>query len=93
MNFEPMQILGSLIPASATLAESYLNASLSPPQTLTGWSLEERDPQVIEQLLPFYDWLYHYYFRVKTDGWEHIPREGQVLLIGSLDILTAVNGR
>lgn len=83
MNFEPIQILGSLLPASATLAESYLNASLSPPHTLTGWSLEERDPQVIEQLLPFYDWLYHYYFRVKTDGWEHIPREGQVLLIGS----------
>jgi hypothetical protein len=36
MNFEPMQILGSLIPASATLAELYLNASLSPPHTCSG---------------------------------------------------------
>jgi hypothetical protein len=56
---------------------------LTPPNKLTGWSLEERQPQVIEKLLPFYGWFYQYYFRVKTDGWENIPREGQVLLIGS----------
>jgi 1-acyl-sn-glycerol-3-phosphate acyltransferase len=83
MNFQTIQILGSLIPASATLVELYLKASFAPSHTLTGWSLEERNLKVIEQLLPFYDWLYHYYFRVKTDGWEHIPPEGQVLLIGS----------
>jgi 1-acyl-sn-glycerol-3-phosphate acyltransferase len=83
MNFQAIQTLGSLLPASATLAGLSLKASLAPAQTLTGWSLEERDPQIIEQLLPFYDWLYHYYFRVRTDGWQHIPAQGQVLLIGS----------
>jgi 1-acyl-sn-glycerol-3-phosphate acyltransferase len=75
--------LDSLIAASATLAELSLKATLAPAHTLTGWSLEERDPEVIEQLLPFYGWFYENYFRVRTDGWEHIPSQGQVLLIGS----------
>jgi 1-acyl-sn-glycerol-3-phosphate acyltransferase len=47
-----------------------------------GWSLEERDPQVIRNFMPIWQWFYNYYFRVKTDGWEHIP-DGQVLLVGS----------
>jgi 1-acyl-sn-glycerol-3-phosphate acyltransferase len=75
--------LGSLIPAAATLARLYFEAYFAPPNTLTGFSLEERSPEVIEKLLPFYGWLYQYYFRVTTDGWQHIPQEGQVLLIGS----------
>jgi 1-acyl-sn-glycerol-3-phosphate acyltransferase len=61
----------------------YLNATDAPANTLTGLSLDDRDPRVIEQLLPFFDWVYHSYFRVKTDGWEHIPRAGKVLLVGS----------
>ncbi|MEC4814700.1 MAG: lysophospholipid acyltransferase family protein [Scytonema sp. PMC 1069.18] len=52
-------------------------------QSLPGWSLEERDPKFIEALMPILDWFYRYYFRVKTDGWHHIPTEGQVLLVGS----------
>lgn len=48
----------------------------------SGWSLEERDPKVIEKLMPFWGFLYEYYFRVRTGGWENIP-EGQVLLVGS----------
>ena len=48
-----------------------------------GWSLEERDPEVIELLLDQWEWIYRYYFRVTTDGWHHIPAEGQVLLVGS----------
>ncbi|ACK71813.1 phospholipid/glycerol acyltransferase [Gloeothece citriformis PCC 7424] len=47
-----------------------------------GWSLEQRDPQFINSLLPHWSWIYHYYFCVKTDGWEHIPKE-KVLLVGS----------
>lgn len=76
-------MLESFFPSAATWAELCLKASLASPDTLTGWSLDERDPQVIEKLLPFYDWLYRYYFQVKTDGWENIPRDRQVLLIGS----------
>ena len=48
-----------------------------------GWSIEARDPKTIESLMPLWEWFYRYYFRVKTDGWEHIPPEGQVLLVGS----------
>ena len=48
-----------------------------------GWSLDERDPKAIEALMLYGEWLYRYYFRVKTDGWHHIPPQGRVLLVGS----------
>ena len=48
-----------------------------------GWSLEKRDPKFIESLMPFLEWLYRYYFRVKTDGWHHVPEKEKVLLVGS----------
>lgn len=47
-----------------------------------GWSLEKRDPEIIKSLMPFWEWFYKYYFRVTSDGWEHIPPE-KVLLVGS----------
>lgn len=48
-----------------------------------GWSLDERDPRVIQSLMPAWEWLYKYYFRVKTDGWHHIPPDKPVLIVGS----------
>lgn len=33
--------------------------------------------------MPFWEWLYKYYFRVETEGWQHIPANQQVLLVGS----------
>ena len=48
-----------------------------------GWSLEKRDPRVIEALMPIWEWFYRYYFRVETDGWHHIPQRGKCLLVGS----------
>lgn len=51
--------------------------------TQSGWSLDQRDPQVIRSLMSVWQWLYAYYFRVETSGWQHIPHQGQVLLIGS----------
>ncbi len=47
-----------------------------------GWNLESRDRDFIESLMPIWDWLYHYYFRVQTSGWETVPN-GQVLVVGS----------
>ena len=47
-----------------------------------GWSLEARDPKKIKQLMPFWELVYNYYFRVQTSGWDNIP-SGQVLLVGS----------
>jgi 1-acyl-sn-glycerol-3-phosphate acyltransferase len=51
--------------------------------SLKGWSLEEREPQFIESLMPLWEWFYRYYFRVETDGWHHIPLNQQVLIVGS----------
>ncbi len=78
-----MQIFSSFVSSTATFAELSLQAAKAPVDTLTGWSLEDRDPQVIEKFVPLLDWFYHHYFRVKTDGWENIPPSGQVLFIGS----------
>jgi 1-acyl-sn-glycerol-3-phosphate acyltransferase len=33
--------------------------------------------------MPVWEWFYRYYFRVTTDGWEHIPDRGQFLFVGS----------
>ncbi len=73
MNNPQLQTLASTIRSAGVVAELYLKASLATPQTLTGWSLDDRDPQIIEKLMPFFAWVYQYYFRVQTDGWEHIP--------------------
>lgn len=48
-----------------------------------GWSLDERDPKFIESLMPLFSFLYHYYFRVQTSGWDNIPPQKKVLLVGS----------
>ncbi len=73
----------SVIQSLGTVTNLYLKASLAGANTLTGWSLDDRNPQIIEKLMPFFSWMYKYYFRVQTDGWEHIPKTGKVLLIGS----------
>jgi 1-acyl-sn-glycerol-3-phosphate acyltransferase len=51
--------------------------------TKPGWSLHERDPKFIQYLMPLVGWLYHYYFRVQTSGWENIPADKHVLFVGS----------
>ncbi|WP_414756620.1 lysophospholipid acyltransferase family protein [Anabaena sp. CCY 9910] len=51
--------------------------------TKLGWSLEERDPEFIKSVMPLLGFFYHYYFRVQTGGWHHIPPQGKVLIVGS----------
>ncbi|WP_413165749.1 glycerol acyltransferase [Capilliphycus salinus ALCB114379] len=48
-----------------------------------GWSLDERDPDYINALMPVWEWFYRYYFRVETDGWHHVPSEDKFLIVGS----------
>lgn len=48
-----------------------------------GWSLKTRNPEFIRSLMPFWEWFYRYYFRVTTDGWQHISEPEKVLLVGS----------
>ena len=83
MKSQQIKTLASTIESAAIFADLYLKASLAPANTLTGWSLEDRDPEIIEKLMPFFGWFYEQYFRVQTDGWENIPKTGKVLLIGS----------
>ncbi|NEO58059.1 MAG: acyltransferase family protein [Okeania sp. SIO3B5] len=52
-------------------------------QAYDGWSLDDRDPKVIESLMPLWEWFYRYYFQVQTDGWHHIPRDEKILIVGS----------
>jgi 1-acyl-sn-glycerol-3-phosphate acyltransferase len=78
-----MQTSIRFIAAFKPLLELSMRATLAPANRWNGWSLADRDPHVIEQLRPLLDWLYHDYFRAQTDGWEHMPVAGKVLLIGS----------
>ncbi|MGK7923043.1 MAG: lysophospholipid acyltransferase family protein [Trichodesmium sp.] len=52
-------------------------------QTYDGWSLDDRDPEVIESMMPLWEWFYRYYFRVQTSGWDNIPRDKKMLIVGS----------
>jgi 1-acyl-sn-glycerol-3-phosphate acyltransferase len=83
MNRQLLPELDVLVQGAQTFVRSYLEAALTNPEQLTGWSLEDRDPRVIEALLPFFGWFYRHYFHVRADGWEHLPPAGKMLLIGS----------
>lgn len=53
------------------------------PSPRSGWCLNQRNPKVIQALMPIWGWFYRYYFRVQTSGWQHIPSQGRVLFVGS----------
>ncbi|MEA5521719.1 lysophospholipid acyltransferase family protein [Limnoraphis robusta Tam1] len=62
------------------------SADFRPPVSRSrydGWSLDERNPDYINALMPLWEWFYRYYFRVQTDGWHHVPSEGKFLVVGS----------
>lgn len=53
-------------------------------RTLDGLSLDQRDPDFIEStLMPIWEWFYHHYFHVTTDGWGNVPESGKVMIVGS----------
>lgn len=83
MILQSMQSLVSFLSAFHTFTELYAQADRIPSHHLNGLSLDGRDPRVIDQIIPLMDWLYQHYFHVQTDGWENIPNEGRVMLIGS----------
>ncbi len=78
-----MQDFSHFTAAANDFATLALKATLAPSNTLTGWSLDDRNPEVIQRLLPLIGWFYRNYFRVKADGWEHVPKAGKLLLVGS----------
>ncbi|MBD2138576.1 acyltransferase family protein [Anabaena sp. FACHB-1237] len=52
------------------------------PHKDLGWSLDKRDPQFIQAMMPLLSIIYNLYFRVNTSGWENVPNE-KVLVVGS----------
>lgn len=81
--FQQIQAVWAFSESAQAFVELFLKANLAHPQRLTGWSLDDRDPRIIQKLLPFFGGVYRYYFRVTTDGWEYVPKQGKVLLVGS----------
>ncbi|WP_396135696.1 lysophospholipid acyltransferase family protein [Chamaesiphon sp. OTE_20_metabat_361] len=64
--------------------EQLVNAPAPDRHKYDGWSLDDRDPRVIREVfMPVWKWLYEYYFRVVSDGWEHVPAQGRMLVVGS----------
>jgi 1-acyl-sn-glycerol-3-phosphate acyltransferase len=64
--------------------EQLINSPSPDRRTYDGWSLEDRDSQAIREVfMPAWKWLYHNYFRVTTEGWEHVPDRGRMLVVGS----------
>lgn len=55
----------------------------SADSSLDGWSLAGRDPAVFQHIMPLMGWLYDHYYQVSTDGWEHIPTDETVMMVGS----------
>jgi 1-acyl-sn-glycerol-3-phosphate acyltransferase len=54
--------------------------SSEPGRTLDDWGRSQRVFDLIDPLLDFY---YRYWFRVETEGIEHVPSEGGALLVSS----------
>ncbi|NJN23518.1 MAG: hypothetical protein HC810_02800, partial [Acaryochloridaceae cyanobacterium RL_2_7] len=66
------------------IAQSYQQFQALPPfpQDGDGSSLQARDGQVIEAMLPLLQWAYEHYYTVETQGLEHVPNE-PILMVGS----------
>jgi 1-acyl-sn-glycerol-3-phosphate acyltransferase len=84
MNPLPLQNIFSLIEALKSLgplSDSFKASSAS--TWLDGWSLEGRNPDALAQVMPLLGWLHRHYYQVSSDGWEHIPADENVMLVGS----------
>jgi 1-acyl-sn-glycerol-3-phosphate acyltransferase len=46
-------------------------------------TLNHRNPSTIDALMPIWGWLYQHYFRVTSDGWQHIPENQPFLAVAS----------
>ena len=77
--FNPFSVLSSQSPLTApwnAIAQTIVGP-------YDGWTLDRRNPDLIERCMPVWAWLYNTYFRVQTAGWEHIPEQGGFLVVGS----------
>jgi 1-acyl-sn-glycerol-3-phosphate acyltransferase len=59
---------------------AYLPA-IEPDREVTDWGRSERIERLVDR--NFYDFLYHYWFRVEVEGIEHVPADGGALLVSN----------
>jgi 1-acyl-sn-glycerol-3-phosphate acyltransferase len=45
--------------------------------------VDARDPELVDLLLDFVDWMARHYFRLRVEGAENLPANGPVLLVGN----------
>ncbi|MGD1864778.1 MAG: lysophospholipid acyltransferase family protein [Phormidesmis sp.] len=69
-------------PALADASDVFKNASRQ-PNSLDGWALTGRSPAVLAEMMPLMKWFYDIYYRVSSDGWEHIPAHEPAMFVGS----------
>jgi 1-acyl-sn-glycerol-3-phosphate acyltransferase len=82
----PLQKIVALIEALKSLnqlSHSFQIGGSPANALLDGWSLDGRNPDMLKQTMPLLGWLYQHYYRVSTDGWEHIPADESIMLVGS----------
>lgn len=85
-----LRALGKFMPTSfSSFQDAIAQSSQVIQDTMAGsdesWdgrNLEDRDPAVLDALLPLWRWVYEHYFPVITDGLEQVP-EGKILMVGA----------
>ncbi len=73
----------ALLEACSIFFDLYRKAAQVPSTHFTGRSLTDRDPAVVQRMMSVWDFFYHCYFQMTTDGWQHIPDTEPLLLVGS----------
>lgn len=53
------------------------------PSVRPSLTLDRRNPQTIQALMPVWSWLHRHYFRATSDGWEHVPQDCPFLATAS----------
>ena len=73
-----------LVTFGEAIAQSYqqFQSLHREPQDWDGTELQDRDPQVIDAMMPLLKWAYEHYYQVQTEGLETIP-DGPILMVGS----------
>ncbi len=51
-----------------------------------------KDPVYAERLEPLFEWLYHNYWRIETEGVDNIPKKGKTLLVANHSGLLPFDG-
>lgn len=69
--------------AALSSASAVFTSASRHPTPLAGWSLTGRNSAVLTEMMPLMKWFYDHYYRVSSDGWEHVPAAEPAMFVGS----------